>query len=372
MEQVQKVPFLDLKSQIGPIRSELDEAISEAIDASDFILGPRVEAFETAFADYCGVKHSLGVGSGTEALFLIFKALGIGAGDEIITVSNVFIAGVEVIARLGAKPVIVDVDSDTFNIDPNLVEAAITDRTKAIMPIHLFGLPADMDALMDIAERHNLFVVEDACQAHGAMYKGRRAGSIGHAAAFSFYPTKNLGGMGDGGAVTTNDTALAGKVRSLRHHAQAVRNCHEEVGYNSRLDSIQAVILETKLKYLDDWNTKRREVATRLRTGLEGTDYVFQTTPEGSESVYNVLAVHHPRRESVLDQLERRQVGYGRHIAMPVYQQPGYSYLGYERGDFPVTEKLCDELVSLPIAHNLTSEQIDYVVDALAKVVVSV
>lgn len=372
MDEVRRVPFLDLKSQIEPIRSEIDDAIADCINASDFILGPRLEAFEHAFADHCNVKHAIGVSSGTDALFLILRALGIGPGDEVITVANMFVAAVEAIEYTGATPVFVDVSEDTYCIDPGAVEAAITERTKAVVPVHLFGLPADMDPLLDVAKRHGLKVIEDACQAHGATYKGRRAGSLGHAAAFSFYPTKNLGGMGDGGAVTTNDTALTEKVRMLRHHAQPEKNTHAELGYNCRLDCIQAVVLGVKLRYLDEWNERRRKVASLYRSGLEGAGYTFQRIPDGVESVYHIVAIRHPHRQLVLEQLNQQSIGWGNHIARPIYLQPGYRKLGYEPGAFPVTEKLCDELVSLPISHTVTTDEARYVVSALQKVSVSV
>jgi dTDP-4-amino-4,6-dideoxygalactose transaminase len=290
----------------------------------------------------------------------------------VITVPNVFIAAVEVIARLGAKPVLVDVRQDTYCIDPESVEAAVTPRTKAIVPVHLFGLPADMDALLDIAARHSIFVIEDACQAHGATYNGKRVGSLGHAAAFSFYPTKNLSGLGDGGAVTTNDPDVAKKVRMLRHHAQVERNTHAEIGYNCRLDSLQAAVLNIKLSHLDRWNEQRRALAERYRSRLEGTGYGLQSVPPGTVPVYHIVAVRHRHRELVHEQLDQHRIGWGKHIAMPIHEQPGYRFLGYNKGDFPVSELLCDELVSLPIFPALSEAEVDYVTDALAKVVVPV
>ncbi|MFQ5511650.1 MAG: DegT/DnrJ/EryC1/StrS family aminotransferase [Candidatus Krumholzibacteriia bacterium] len=372
MDRIHRVPFLDLNSQIEPIRSEIYSAIQTTIDASDFVLGPQLEAFESAFADYCGTRYAVGVSSGTDALYLTLRAIGVGPGDEVVTTPNMFIAAVEAIARTGATPVLVDVLEDTYCIDPEALESAVTDRTRAVIPVHLFGTPADMDPLMALAARRGFQVIEDACQAHGATYGGERVGAIGHAAAFSFYPTKNLGGFGDGGAITTDDPDIERRVRMLRHHAQSERNTHTEVGYNSRLDGIQAAVLKTKLPHLDRWNSRRRELALRYREGLRGSDYSLQEVPEQTETVYHVFAARHPRRELVHEQLDQSKVGYGRHIARPIHEQPGYRFLGYDRGAFPVSEKLCDEVVSLPIYPSMTEAQVDYVVDALVKVNVSV
>jgi dTDP-4-amino-4,6-dideoxygalactose transaminase len=369
---MQKVPFLDLTSQNEPIREELLDAIRGAVDDTDFVLGRRLESFESAFARYCDCGHAVGVNSGTDALFLALKALDVGPGDEVITPPNVFIAAVEVIARTGAKPVLVDVREDTFCIDPGAVAAAMTDRTRAIIPVHLFGQPCDMDAILEIAAQHGVAVIEDACQAHGAMYKGRRVGSLGTMAAFSFYPTKNLSAFGDGGAVTTNDEALADKIRRLRHHAQGQKNTHDAVGYNSRLDSLQAVVLEVKLAHLDTWNTARRQLADRIRSKVTNSGFAFQTVPPDSVPVYHILAARHARRERVHDALDQAGIGWGKHIAMPIHYQPGYQFLGYRRGTFPVTERLCDELVSLPIYPTLTNEQADYIAETLDRIEVSV
>ncbi len=372
MDRIHSVPFLDLNSQIEPIRSEIHRAVQSTIDASDFVLGPQLEAFESAFADYCTVQHAVGVGSGSDALYLILRAIGVGSGDEVITTPNVFVAAVEAIARTGARPVLVDVLEHTYCIDPDAVEGAITPRTRAVIPVHLFGLPADMDPLMELAAKHGFYVIEDACQAHGASYKGKKVGSLAHAAAFSFYPTKNLGGFGDGGAITTDDPVIHRRVRMLRHHAQSERNIHTEIGYNSRLDSIQAAVLRVKLPHVDAWNAKRRQLALRYREALSETDYSFQEVPDNTETVYHVFAARHPRRDLVHERLEQSKVGYGRHIAGPIHRQPGYRFLEYDKGAFPVSEKLCDDTVSLPICPSLTEAQIDYVCESLAKVNVSV
>lgn len=372
MVRVQGVPFLDLKSQTDVIRGEIEAAIHDAIGASDFVLGPRLEAFETAFAKYCGCRYAIGVNSGTDALYLILRALGIGPGDEVITAPNMFVAAVEAIALTGARPVLADVRVDTFCLDVDSVERAVTTRTRAVIPVHLFGLPADMERLMALSERHGFFVIEDACQAHGATAGARRAGSLGHAAAFSFYPTKNLGAFGDGGAVTTDDAAIASRVRMLRHHAQQEKNVHGDVGHNSRLDGIQAAVLHVKLRYLDEWNRRRREIAGRYRRRLDGTEFAVQTEPADRKSVYHIVAVRHPRRDAVHEQLDQARIGWGRHIAVGIHEQPGYRFLGYSRGAFPVSEQLCDELVSLPVYPTLTDAQVDEVCDALLRVGVSV
>jgi dTDP-4-amino-4,6-dideoxygalactose transaminase len=369
---MQKVPFLDLTSQNDPIRTEIFEAIQDTIDASDFVLGPRLQLFEAAFAEYCDCRYALGLHSGTEALFLALRALDIGPDDEVITPPNVFIAAVEAIVRTGARAVLADVNEYDFGLDPEAVAKVITKRTKAIIPVHLFGQLCDMDPILELASSHNIAVIEDACQAHGAEYKGRKVGSLGTVAAFSFYPTKNLGAFGDGGAITTNDAGIADKIKHLRHHAQSKKNTHDAVGYNSRLDSIQAAVLDVKLRHLDRWNERRRELADRVRSKVSGGEYMFQTILPDTLPAYHILAVRHPRRQLVHDQLDQSGIGWGKHIAMPIHFQPGYRILGYEPGAFPVSEMLCNELVSLPIYPTLTTAQADYVAQALNKVVVSV
>jgi len=365
-----RVPFIDLTSQNEPIREEILAAIGAAVSANDFVLGPRLEAFETAFAAYCDCRFAVGVNSGTDALFLALRALDIGPGDEVITPPNVFIAAVEAIAQTGAKPVLADVQEDTYCIDPGAVAKAINKRTKAIIPVHLFGQSCDMDGLLDVAS--GIPVIEDACQAHGATYKGKKVGSIGALSAFSFYPTKNLSAFGDGGAITTNDEKLAKRVRHLRHHAQSSKNTHDAVGYNSRLDSLQAAVLGVKLPYLDSWNSRRREIADRIRSNVKVSDYAFQSQLADCEPVYHILAARHPQRQLVHDRLDQAGIGWGKHIAMPIHLQPGYRFLGYEKGALPVAERLSDELVSLPIYPTLTDEQADHVAQTLDKVVVSV
>jgi dTDP-4-amino-4,6-dideoxygalactose transaminase len=368
MGHLQTVPFLDLKAQTEQIREEVIEAIGSTIDSSMFVLGPQLERFEISFSQYCGCDHTIGVSSGTAALHVALVALGVGPGDEVITAPNTFVATIEAILHAGAQPVLADVKEDTFCIDPERVESAITKKTKAIIPIHLFGQPCDMDALCSLAEQHGLFILEDACQAHGAFFKGKRAGSLGHAAAFSFYPSKNLGAFGDGGAVTTSDAEIAKRIKALRHHAQFEKNRHTTIGYNYRLDCIQAAVLNVKLRYLDQWNDRRREIAKRYMSGLEGTDYRFQAVLPEAVSSYHIVAARHPNSKLVTDTLDENQIGWGRHFAVPVHLQPGYRFLGYEEGSFPVSERLAGELISLPVYPEMTNAQVDYVVNALSKV----
>jgi dTDP-4-amino-4,6-dideoxygalactose transaminase len=372
MGQKPRVPFVDVRLQQQAIRSEIDAAIDRTFDSADFILGEQLRRFEGSFSSYCGSRYAVGVSSGTAALHLALLALNVGPDDEVITVPNTFIATVEAILYTGATPVFVDVDPETYCLDPSRLERAITPRTKAFIPVHMYGQPCDMEAVMAIANHHGIAVVEDACQAHGATFMGKRAGSFGVAGAFSFYPTKNLGGVGDGGALTTNDASVAERVRALRHHAQRQPNVFAEVGYNCRLDTIQAAVLEVKLAYLDRWNDRRREIVERYRTGLKGTEYAFPTVTPGSMPVYHILAVRHPRRKAVHEQLDAAGVGYGSHIVAPIHRQPAYRHLVRDGESLPVSELLSKQLVSLPVFPELTDEQVDHVVHALGKVEVSV
>jgi dTDP-4-amino-4,6-dideoxygalactose transaminase len=370
MGHIRSVPFLELKAQLESIREEIDAAIHDTIDSSAFILGPQVELFEHNFAEYCGCKHAVGVSSGTAALHVALVASGVGAGDEVITVPNTFVATVEAILYTGATPVFTDVEEDTFCLEPKRLERVITSKTKAIIPVHLFGQPCDMAAINAVAERYGLFVLEDACQAHGARLDGKMAGSLGHAAAFSFYPSKNLGAFGDGGAITTDDPELARKIRALRHHAQFESSVFSTLGFNYRLDSLQAAVLNVKLRRLDGWNEKRRQLANRYRSNLSGMDFRFQESIPESVSSRHIMAVRHRDQKRIHDVLDEHHIGWGRHITAPIHLQPGYRFLGYDRGSLPVSERLADELVSLPIYPELSTDQVDYVTDALSKVIV--
>lgn len=367
----QRVPFLDLTLQHRHLHDEIAAAVTQTIDRGDFILGASLEEFEREFARYCGCEFAIGLSSGTAALHLALLAANVGAGDEVITVPNSFIATVESIAYTGATPVLVDVDPATFCLDAAHFEAAITPRTKAVIPVHLYGQPCDMDAINAIAKRHGIAVIEDACQAHGATYQGKRTGNLGTAAAFSFYPTKNLGTIGDGGAVTTNDPELAKRMRALRHHGQYQPNVFPEVGYNYRLDTVKAAVLSVKLAHLDRWNARRRSIAEKYRNRLEGTEFAFQSRVDGSESVFHILAVRHSRQRAVQDALNAAGIGWGKHIVPPAHRQPGYAHLA-RAGKFPVSETLADQLVSLPVFPELTDDQVDIVADVLSRVEVSV
>lgn len=369
--QKQRVPFLDLTLQHQDLHDEIAAAVTQTIDRGDFILGASLEEFEREFARYCGCEFAIGLSSGTAALHLALLAANVGTGDEVITVPNSFIATVESIAYTGATPVLADVDPATFCLDAARFEAAITPRTKAVIPVHLYGQPCDMDAINAIAKRHGIAVIEDACQAHGATYQGKRTGNLGTAAAFSFYPTKNLGTIGDGGAVTTNDPELAKRMRALRHHGQYQPNVFPEVGYNYRLDTVKAAVLSVKLAHLDRWNARRRSIAEKYRNRLEGTEFTFQSRVDGSEPVFHILAVRHSRQRAVQDALNAAGIGWGKHIVPPAHRQPGYAHLA-RAGKFPVSETLADQLVSLPVFPELTDDQVDIVADVLSRVEVSV
>jgi dTDP-4-amino-4,6-dideoxygalactose transaminase len=372
MGQNRRVPFVDLRAPLQDLRTEIDAAIRRTLDSTDFVLGKQLTEFEDEFARYCDCQHAIGVSSGTAALHLILVALGITRGDEVITVPNTFVATVEAILYTGATPVFADVDERTYCIDPAAIERAITPRTKAILPVHIFGQPCDMESVTKVARRHGVEVVEDACQAHGATFMGRKVGSLGRAAAFSFYPTKNLGAIGDAGAITTNDGELARKLRALRHHAQYEPNVFSAVGHNYRLDTLQGAVLSVKLRRLDEWNERRRTIASRYRKNLKGSDFRFQESVPGAVSSYHILTVQHPKRSAVQEFLNNAGIGWGRHIVPPVHEQPAYRHLVRNGEQFPVSERLSRELVSLPVYPSLTDDQVDHVTDVLSKVEVSV
>jgi len=367
-----KVPFLDLKAQHDPIRDELMTAIGEVIDRSAFAGGPFVADFEKDFAVFCRTSEAIGVGNGTDALWFALLAVGVGPGDEVITAPNSFMATAEAISFVGAKPVFVDIDEMTYTIDPAKIEAAITPRTKAIVPVHLFGQTADMDPILAIALKHRLVVIEDACQAHGAEYKGRRAGSIGHMGCFSFYPGKNLGGLGEGGAVTTNDAALAAKIRVLREHGQDKKYYHSVIGWNGRMDGIQGAALRIKLKHLERGNAARRANARRYDELLKGTPGLLLRPPAAfSQHVYHLYVIRVQEQERVIRAMAERGIACGIHYPVPIHLQTAYAFLGLGVGSFPVAEQCCQELVSLPMFPELTGEQIEAVVKELKVVLAS-
>jgi dTDP-4-amino-4,6-dideoxygalactose transaminase len=365
------IPFLDLKAQYGQIKPEIDAAVARAIDSTQFVLGPEVAELEERFASYCNVRHCLAVNSGTSALHLALLAVGVGPGDEVITVSMTFVATTAAILYSGAKPVFVDVDPVTWTMDPSLIEAAITPRTRAIMPVHLHGLMADMDPIMDIALRHNLVVIEDAAQAHGAEYKSRRAGSIGNLGCFSFYPGKNLGAYGEGGAVVTNEPELARRISLLRDWGQESKYNHVVHGFNYRMDGIQGAVLNVKMNYIEAWTEARRAVASHYDRLLEKHRCRRPSPPPYFRHVYHVYSVCLGQRDNAQRALHGAGVGLGIHYPVPVHLQTAYTNLGYEAGDFPVTERLAKQFLSLPMYAEVQPEQVSEVVMKLGKVLVA-
>lgn len=364
------VPFVDLRTQYQTLRAEIDAAVQSVFERADFILGRDVGEFEAAFANFVGTRHCIGVSSGTEALHLILRALDIGAGDEVITVANTFIATAQAISYAGAKPVLVDCDAHDYLIDVGAIEAAITPRTKAIIPVHLYGQPANMDAIGEIANRHGLEVIEDAAQAHGArLQDGRSCGNLATAAAFSFYPGKNLGAYGDAGAITTNDDRVADKVRLLRNWGSVVKYRHEVKGFNARLDSVQAAILRVKLNYLPHWNALRERAANWYRSRLQGLTTVILPSVADWTAVhaYHLFVARLPGREAakVVAALAQRGVAAGIHYPIPIHQQPAYQDLGLPTGSLPVSESLSREILSLPLFPEITVEQVEYVIASL-------
>jgi dTDP-4-amino-4,6-dideoxygalactose transaminase len=347
------VPFVDLAAQQTAIAWELSEALDDVASRSDWILGRDLELFEAEFADYCESLYAVGLDSGLSALELALRALEVGAGDEVITAANTFIATVFAIVHVGATPVLVDVDPKTYTLDPEAVRAAITKRTRAIVPVHLYGQPADMDSLIAIARSHGLLVIEDACQAHGARYKGQRVGSIGDAAAFSFYPAKNLGAHGDGGMVVTGSRALRDRLRVLRNYGQKTKNHHVEVGFNRRLDTLQAAILRVKLRHLDAWNKARRAIAS-LYDELLPDDVIKPTAARDVEPVWHLYPVQVEQRDRLATFLEEKGIGTGVHYPLPVHRQDALKGLGFGAGSHPIAEAASPRLLSLPIYPELT------------------
>ena len=360
------IPLVDLRAQYDPLREEILAAVAGVFDGMQLFLGPQQRAFEEEFARYCGTTDAIGMSNGTDALEIALRALEVGAGDEVITPPNSFIATAEAISATGATPVFVDVDPATATLDASLLEAAITDRTRAIIPVHLYGRPADMDAIFVIAARHGIPVIEDACQAHGASLGTRRAGALGTLACFSFYFSKNLGAYGEGGAVTTSDPALAARVRLYRDHGSSVRYHHDVIGRNARLDEIQAAVLRIKLRRLDTWNEQRRTNAARLSQALAGTS-VELPVPGGASvrEVFHLYVVRHPERDALKSFLAERGIATGIHYPIPIHLQKAYAFLGHQPGSFPVTERLAATSLSLPMYAELTEEQIERIAAAV-------
>lgn len=361
------VPYFDLKAQYEVLRDEIREALDRVCQNAGFILGDEVGRFEQSFAELCGVKHCVALNSGTSALHLALLSAGIGPGDEVITTANTFIATAEAIAYTGAKPVFVDIDPLTANIDPNEIERAITRQTRAIIPVHLYGRPADLDAITGIAEKHHLLLIEDACQAHGAKYNGRPVGGFGHAATFSFYPPKNLGAYGEGGALTTNSDEVAVLVRSLRSHGESTRYFHKYIGYNYRMDGFQGAVLNVKMKILAEWTSKRQANARLYREILSGAAVQWPEDSPQSECVYHLFVVYVGNRDEVRAKLEKRGVQTGVHYPLPLHLQEAFAYLGYRRGSLPHTERACERCISMPLFPEMTEEQVRYAAQTLAE-----
>lgn len=355
------IPWVNLTMQHQNIRAEINTAIQGVLDRGDFILGQDVEKLEEEFAAYCGTKYAIGVDNGLSAIELSLRALGIGKGDEVIVPAHTFTATAAAVTFSGATPVFVDVDPLTWNMDVTRIEEAVTPHTKAILPVHLYGLPADMHMILGIAEKYKLAVVEDACQGHGAIYKGARVGSLGNAAGFSFYPTKNLGGCGDGGMVTTNDAKVADTIRALRNCGQREKNVHELEPFNRRLDNLQAAILRVKLKYLEGWLESRRKLAALYRNLLANTEVQCQDEPPGYRHVYHLFVIRTKDRDVMQSYLKEHGIGTSIHYPLPVHLQPFYNKDGMAQGRFPVAERICNEILSLPMFPELTEEQVEIV-----------
>jgi dTDP-4-amino-4,6-dideoxygalactose transaminase len=365
-ETPMNIPFLDLQAINARQRPEFHAALDRILDSGWFVLGREVEAFEREFADYCGARHCIGVANGLDALHLALRGWGIGEGDEVIVPSHTYIASWLAVTYAGATPVPVEPDAASYNLDPARIEAALTPRTRAMMPVHLYGAPADMVRINDVARRHGLKVLEDAAQAHGARHHGRRAGALGDAAGFSFYPGKNLGALGDGGAVTTNDDALAERLRMLRNYGSRIKYEHEFAGFNSRLDDVQCAFLRAKLPLLEADNARRRQIAARYLDGLTGIeDLILPSVQAHCEPVWHLFVVRHPRRDELARRLREAGVGSVIHYPTPPHLQPAYASLGLTRGRFPIAERLHEQVLSLPIGPHLDDDQVDAVIRAV-------
>jgi dTDP-4-amino-4,6-dideoxygalactose transaminase len=359
------IPYLDLKAQIKPLRAEIDAAIARTIDNCSFCLGPDTAQFEKEFAKFCGAEYAIGFNSGTSALHVALMLLNVGPGDEVITTPYTFVATSWAISYVGATPVYVDVEDGTMNLDPKLVEKAITPKTKAIMPVHLYGQPFDLDPIREICRKHNLPLVEDSAQAHGAKYKGKTIGTFGEVSCFSFYPGKNLGAAGEGGALVTNNPEFAKRAKSLREHGSTVRYYHDEVGFNYRMEGIQGAVLGVKLPHLRKWTAERQRVAKRYAELLKDLPLQLPTEASYAESVWHLYVVRHPRRDELKAHLEANGVGCALHYPLPLHLQKCYASLGHKVGDFPVSEKAASQCLSLPIYPELTETQIQRVAEVV-------
>ena len=359
------MPYLDLRAQYRTLRGEVLSALEQVCESTSFAQGGATLDFETKFAAYCGVDHCVGLNSGTSALHLALRCVGVGPGDEVITVSMTFISTAWAITYVGATPVFVDIDPVRRTLDPDNLEAAITPRTKAIIPVHLYGMPADMDRIMAIAERRGVPVIEDAAQAHGAEYRNKRVGQFGQVACFSFYPTKNLGAYGEGGALITNDASMAQRARSLRDHAQTEKYLHDEIGYNCRMDSFQGAVLAIKLKHLDEWNTARTDRSLLYTELLKDSSYKLPAHVSDSKCVWHCYVIETPERDRVRSSLQEVGIQSAVHYPVPIHLQKAYAHLRYRSGDLPLTESLCERCLSLPIYPELSKEKITRVASVL-------
>lgn len=368
MKTVAEVPYYDLKEQYAALRSEILEAIDRTCLHTAFSLGDEVAAFEKEFASYCEARHCIALNSGTSALHLALLSTGIGPGDEVITTPNTFIATAEAIAYTGAKIVFADIDPRTANLDPRLVEPVITSRTKAILPVHLYGRPVDMDVFQSLADAHKIVLIEDAAQAHGARYRGRRVGAIGMCGAYSFYPSKNLGAYGEAGAVVTNDDTLAQYCRAARSHGELRRYFHDFIGYNYRMEGFQGAVLRVKLRHLDEWSGRRKAIAQRYREKLSGLAIAIPQDDPRDECAYHLFVIYVENRDSVQAELGNRGIGTAIHYPLPLHLQKALAHLGYKAGDFPHTERACQRVLALPLFPELTTEQVDYVCDSLREI----
>lgn len=366
------IPLLDLKAQYLAIKEEIDQAVLAVLDSSKFIFGPEMKTFEKEMAAYCQTNYAIAVGNGTDALVIALKACGIGPGDEVITSPFTFFASAESIAQVGAKPVFVDVDPHTLNMDPVKLEGCITPRTKAIIPVHIFGQMADMDPILALAQTYNLKVIEDAAQAIGADYKGRKAGSLGDAGTFSFFPTKNLGGYGDGGMIVTNDEALAAQARMLRFHGCQTKYYHDEIGYNSRLDELQAAILRVKFRYIDHWNQARAEKAAIYQQLLaplaEAGKVTLPSANEECRHVFHLYVLRTEKREKLMAALQEKGIASAVYYPLPLHLQKALAYLGYKAGDFPIAEEACRQALAIPCYPELEQEQQEMIAQAVLDV----
>ena len=359
------IPFVTFEKMHNEADTELREAFDRVLKKNWFIQGSECEAFEKDFAEYCGADYAVGCGNGLDALFLILRAMEIGEGDEVIVPSNTYIATALAVSYTGARPVFVEPCLNSYNIDPDRIEEKITDKTKAIMAVHLYGQPADMDKITEIAERHGLKVIEDSAQSHGAFYKGKRTGSLGYAAGFSFYPGKNLGALGDGGAVVTNDKELADKVRALGNYGSDYKYHHIYKGNNSRLDELQAAFLRVKLRYLDKWNADRVKTATRLTEGINNPEIVLPDIMEGNTHVFHIYAVRCKRRDELEKYLKEKGIGTNKHYPIPMHLQGAYKELGIAEGELPLAEEISKTELSLPMYYGMTEEETDYIIDCI-------